>query len=229
MTNKIIYPVDVPSATPTTITPPPATDREYLYSITVAAWLPLIQSTITASVIGISGYVIARLFDVQEADKIAGLIGAMVWSVSWIALHRRWMDVSTIQRIEQLTGWDLNGDGSIGTQDQREPSETIRVVIDNHQDGQHTTQQFDLPVAPGQFAFLAQGLLAGIPYSEREWTGAGKPFSINEFRDLRAEMIRRGLITLASEKDARQGYVLTRPGRAVMKYYSPTPSMEAMQ
>ena len=99
----------------------------------------------------------------------------------------------------------------------------VRVQLDRVEDGRYKqTAIFDLPATPEQLTALAVGLLRGrIPFSEREWTGAGRPFSVNEFRGLRSEMIKRQLMTLKNEKDARQGYVPTAEGQAVLEQFLP--------
>jgi hypothetical protein len=60
----------------------------------------------------------------------------------------------------------------------------------------------------------------GRTFSEKEWCGAGRPFSVNGFRELRSEMIRRGLLARKSEKDHRQGYELTEDGKAVLGQFT---------
>lgn len=93
------------------------------------------------------------------------------------------------------------------------------------------TRIFDLPASPRQLEQLASGLLlAGDSFSQKKWTGKFKPFSINQFCDLRDEMIKRGMIVQISEKDPRQGYTLTSIGRAVLKKFIPhSPTTEDLE
>lgn len=90
------------------------------------------------------------------------------------------------------------------------------------------TRLFDLPASPRQLEQLATGLMiAADPFSQRRWTGKGKPFSINQFNSLRDEMLRRELIRLINEKDPRQGYELSGFGRSMMKRFLPSPALQA--
>jgi hypothetical protein len=71
---------------------------------------------------------------------------------------------------------------------------------------------------------LGMGILGGIPFSEGRWTGKGKPFSIDEFRELREYFHETELIELVNEKDARQGYQFTDKGLEMFKHYVPYPT-----
>ena len=85
-----------------------------------------------------------------------------------------------------------------------------------------STKIFKLNASTRQLEQLSIGLIvASDPFSEKRWSGRGKPFSVNQFRDLRDEMVRRGLACLVNEKDPRQGYTLTRVGINLLKRYLP--------
>lgn len=87
------------------------------------------------------------------------------------------------------------------------------------------TKIFHLPGQPRQLEELARGLLdQGATFTQRRWTGRGKPFSIDQFNALRDEMLRRGLAYYVSEKDPRQGCDLTRVGKQVLRKYLPSPT-----
>jgi len=75
----------------------------------------------------------------------------------------------------------------------------------------------NLDVTQEQLVELAQGLLDGIPFTEREWTGRGRPFSSGQggsFRKLRSDWLKQGLLDVVSDKDNRQGFDLTESGWA---------------
>lgn len=103
--------------------------------------------------------------------------------------------------------------------------QTVRIDL---QTTPTQSQHFDLPASPRQLEQLATGLMiAGDPFSQRRWTGKGRPFSINQFNSLRDEMLRRSLIRLINDKDPRQGYELTGMGRSVIKRFLPSPTLQA--
>ena len=93
------------------------------------------------------------------------------------------------------------------------------VHVDLYQGNKST--HFDLPVSPAKLQVLASGLLSGRPFAERPWQTV---FSSNEFRTLRGVMKDKGLIVPVSEKDARQGYVLSEAGRQFMRDLLPHPA-----
>jgi len=90
-----------------------------------------------------------------------------------------------------------------------------------------TTKLLNLPANDKQLQALAVGVLIdNRPLSQREWTGAGRPFSINQFNALRDEMQRRGLLHLVSEKDPRQGVALNRVGVKMLGKFLPSPTVD---
>jgi hypothetical protein len=91
------------------------------------------------------------------------------------------------------------------------------------------TKLINLPANEKQLEALAVGVLHhGRSLSQREWTGAGRPFSINQFNALRDEMQRRGLLHLVSEKDPRQGVALNRVGVAMLSKFLPSPTVQTL-
>ena len=67
----------------------------------------------------------------------------------------------------------------------------------------------ELDVSAEQLRTLAQGLLNGLPFTERQWTGPGKPFSSGpegSFRPLRSAWLKQGILEVVSDKDNRQGF-----------------------
>lgn len=91
------------------------------------------------------------------------------------------------------------------------------------------TTYFDLPAAKQQLEVLAASLINGGTFSERRWTGRTRPFSITQFRELRDVMLERKIIQQVSDKDPRQGYVLTLAGRAMMKRFLPSPTLQSLE
>jgi len=201
---------------PEPIQPP---NKQYLHDFTPGATLPLAQSVLTAIIIGVAVYVVAAVgFDALDPIRPALVIGTLSLAGMWILSMRRWWDLTALERALHL---DLNGDGHIGEPEPTPEPPTIRVHISKDDHGHYESNTYDVPASAEQLEALAAGLLNGQPFTEREWAGKDKPFSSQEFRALRSDMLRRGLIELVNDKDPRQGYRLTEEGRAVMQEAMP--------
>lgn len=185
-------------------------DKRYLHTLEAGAWLPGMQSFISGFVIGLITLALAYIVRVRSPWVFAIITGGLSWVACWFALQYHWLDLT---RLEGLTGLDLNRDGLVGM-DPPEPV-TVRVRVEKIKDNNSYQEIiYNLPGTLTQLTELARGLLLDdLPLSERCWTGSGRPFSVLSFRNLRSELIRRGLVELANEKDARQGFILTDDGR----------------
>jgi hypothetical protein len=133
-----------------------------------------------------------------------------------------------LTKLEEVSHLDFNRDGIIGDPGQsRIPEERIiHIHEDEVKDNGHFEQhRYTLPATESQMEELAIGILReDRPFAQREWIGSRRPFSDTEFRLLRNEMIRRGLLAPSSDKDSRQGFVLTVAGRKVLKEFLPSPT-----
>lgn len=197
-----------------TVNMPPQTTHEFLHTDQAGVLVPLKQTMWTALIIGGTVFAFTLLFDVLDGWK---------WGVAafFLSLAGVWVLRMTDWRKQALkedwNGWGTGWDG------EAEPeTHVVRIQMQHVEQNGHinVTKQFDLPVNDDELRELASGLLLGRPFSEREWAGAGKLLSSARFRDLRAVMIRRGLLELVSDKDPRQGYRLTEDGEAVMRDYA---------
>jgi len=199
--------------------------QEYLHSANAGAGVPLLQATITGLVIAIPVLVILLKNRVTDAWYWAAGVWALIQAITWIINQMHWFSLTNI---EKLTGIDLNKDGVIGD-GKGMPGESVRTIkINLHEisEGGYvsvTTARF--PVDEESMAILAAGLLNGIPFAERYWIGAGKIFSQAQFRDIRSEMLKRGILELANPKSPQQGYQLTRAGRACMRDLASHPNI----
>lgn len=208
----------------------PHAERQYLHTLVAGAWLPFVQSTLTALVIAIGTWVITYfVFDLRDPHKWAITIFVIVWIYMLVTLQRHWLNLTTVEEFFQQ---DINGDGVIGEATEQQSAKPRRVVIqldtvkeDGHYQVGDSSALVNLPCSDDQLYTLAQGLSNGMSFSEKVWTGNGKPFSTADFRNLRAEMFKHNLIEYVNEKDKRQGIRLTSAGAAVMKecVTSPTP------
>lgn len=186
--------------------------REYLYKVETVTTQAL-QATGTAFLVGVLFVILGYYLRWRDPLVIAGVIAAGTWVITWLILQRAWLNSVTIHAQIYQAIWT----GEDEREPEAEPLPEIRVRIERVRDGHFSESVYRLPISQEQLEALASGLLRGVPFSERAWTGGGKPFSLAEFRALRSELLRRSLLELANEKDARQGYTLTEEGRAVME------------
>lgn len=192
--------------------PPAYSDRQFLHTYAVGAFLPLVQATITAVLVMLGTAVLLYVFNVLDWFRPAAILGVFTWVATWLYLQRRWINLT---QLETFLNWDLNNDSVIG-----EPPKAEQFVIrldeitsDNH----YRSRNIESVITKEKLIIVARGLLVGLPFTERRWTGEGKPLSVNEFRALRSMWLKHGLIELVSDKDHRQGFYLTDQGWAVLE------------
>ena len=189
---------------------PGYSDKQFLHTHGAAVYVPLAQSAVAGVIVFALCVILALVLDAIDPFTLPLVAGGFTLAWSWWRLQTRWLRLTDL---EQLFRADFNGDGVIGKAEPR----IVKVHISQvKEDGHYQGQMIDLPATDEQMQALAHGFKMGQPFSERNWTGAGKPFSVNEFRALRSVMIQRDLLGLASAKDPRQGYALTETGRAMM-------------
>ena len=190
-------------------------EKQFLWSWTAGALLPLGQAFIGGIVTMIATAGIIYAFDGIDYLKPMVLVGGAVFVVMWVILARRWMVLTA----ERLTGIDINQDSHIGPPP---PARSVRVQIDNVEANGHIrqSQMFDFTgfADEEQLVAFAHGMLEeNKTMAEREWAGPGKPFSIDQYRPFRSELIRRGLARAANSKSNNHGYELTLVGEKVMQ------------
>ena len=202
--------------TPQVQTPPPPpaySDRQFLHTFLAGALLPFVQASITAFMVGIGTMTLLSLFNAVHLLKPSLIVASIVWVLTWLYLQRRWLNLTSFERI---TGIDLNGDGQIGKPSKEREQLVIRldeITADKH----YRSRTIDSVISKDKLTILARGLLNGIPFTERSWTGEGKLLSINEFRAVRSMWIKLSLLEVVSDKDNRQGFDFTEQGWAVME------------
>lgn len=206
--NQVAPQVQVP-------TPPSYAEKSFLHTIGAAVVVPFWQSVAISVAVGIAAFILLIRFGSPWKD--AGVntltIMALMFLGTLIFLMRHWFFLT----IERTFDIDIPGVG-----EEPEKPKVTRIQIDELTPAGHIRQakMIDLPATEEELKTLFSGLKAGRPFSEREWAGDGKLLSSDRFRALRAEMIRRELLTIRNPKDHRQGYVLTRQGEAVQDEYA---------
>jgi len=184
------------------------TEGMYFHTKEVAVLYPLLQSVVSGILFGIAVLSFFLFMHWPRAWEVGALSFALSQLAIWTWSVLRWN--SWVHQLEKLIGLDLNRNGVIGY-----PREPLRIEL--IEDTGRKVTFIDLPGTDEQLAELANGLLQGAPFSEGQWTGAGRPFSRAEFLALRDEMLDRGLITWNNINAHAQGMQLTRPGSAVMR------------
>lgn len=194
-------------------------NKSHLHTQQAGATLPLLQAVITGGLVGLIVLVLTLWQRVRDGLIYALLAWLTVSCITWLVLQYHWYSLTAIER---FTGVDIDQDGYIGEPVQEPASLRHVVTVDIRQKNEGGFDQIKtatLPFSEQDMRLLATGLLAGKSFSEREWTGAGKLLSVGQFREARAEMIRRGMLELVNSKDVRQGYRLTKAGAAVMRHF----------
>lgn len=191
----------------------PYVDKQFLHTFLAGAFLPLTQATITAGMAGIGTLTLLYLFDAIDYLKPMLIVSAVVWVLTWLYLQRRWLNLTSL---EKMTGIDINGDGQIGNS--KKASEPLVIRLDEvGANGHYRSRTMSMDIKKEQLVELSRGLLDGIPFTEREWTGKGKPFSSGQggsFRKVRSDWLKQGFLEVVSDKDNRQGFDLTDAGWA---------------
>ena len=203
--------VEVPTITPA------REERGYLHTARAGVAVPFSQSVITAFIVTAVFAALFFAFGWRRMEKVTLLIFVIALAFDWYVHRRHWFGLTKPDQ-PQVQIRSVDHDENPST------PKIVRVQIDKVTENGHVqqTKMFNLPATEEQLSILAAGLLDfAKPFSEAEWCGAGKPFSLNEFRALRGEMIRRNLLGLRNGKDARQGYTLTEDGQAVMEQFLP--------
>lgn len=195
----------------------PYSDKQFLHTQTAAVVVPLMQSAVTGVIVFIIALVVSLKFRSQDLLSVPLLLAVLSFGGTWLWLQKRWL---TLTNLERITGLDLNRDELVGDEPVSKRVTVIRIEKigeDNH----YQSRDFTLPASEEQLIELAKGLAFGRPFGEREWSGAGKPFSSQEFRSLKTAMLKYLLIERVSDKDPRQGFRLTEEGIAWRDNYSP--------
>jgi hypothetical protein len=190
-------------------------ESRHLETVEAGVLIPLEQSAITGAFLGLLALLLTVYFGVVDWPIVSLGVWLSGTFFTWLILQRRWLSL-TARREYYLPADDDK---------QKKPDPPAHVVkVNLVADGVGVSQNHKvarLPVDEQTLFLLAVGLLSGRQFSEREWTGSGRPLSVKKFRALRDEMLARGMIEPAG-KVATNGYKLTKAGAAVMRHFSPT-------
>jgi hypothetical protein len=84
----------------------------------------------------------------------------------------------------------------------------------------NTTRVIRIPEWMDRFKLqmLVTGIRSGRPFTEAEWVGLDKPFTRDEFKQVREWMLRYGMARARSDKDPRQGFDVTTQGKRAFEW-----------
>ena len=206
-----------------------------MHTISVAAVTPMVQALLTGLLLSIIAFAVSLTFHLDH--PLLWLLWGFLLPTAglWLFSVRRWFKLTNlITYAEKVTQLDINRDGQIGNplhpEDASEPKQITITVRDVSDHGSLSVMRYDLPASESQLREFALGVGRDLSLAEANWIGPAHPFTRDEYRAFRAELVRRRWVELANHKSANQGFQMTRAGRAVMreiaKAYSPTPDVE---
>lgn len=197
-------------------TPNPS-EKAYLHTYQAAVGVPLVKAIVYGGLVGIAVFVVA--WRVSWPDPwLFGLLAALaITFLRYAGDDLLWL---VLAKAERITGLELDGRPGIG-----EPRVTA-IDLTTKVGSTRRTQRLRIPCSPEQMTQLGLGILGGVPFSEGRWTGKGRPFSLDEFRELRDYFKDAELIELVNEKSPTQGYQFTEKGLEMFKHYIPYPTAD---
>lgn len=195
-------------------TPNPA-EKAYLHTYQAAVGVPLVKATVYGALVGIAVFVVAWRIDWPDPWLFGLLAFIAVTILRYAGDDLLWL---VLAKAEKITGLELDGKPGIGEQKVTAIDLTTKVGATRR------TQRLRIPASPEQMTQLGLGILGGVPFSEGRWTGKGKPFSIDEFRELREYFKSAELLELVNDKSPNQGYQFNETGLEMFKHYIPYPT-----
>lgn len=201
----------------------PTEKREHLDTLSAGAILPFMQATLLALVVFIVVWLVCEVtFNIMDAHRPAIFFAALAWLWMLWKLFRHWLSRTAVY--VTAVARDLADDGRLNNSVQQAPVKdeprvvNIRldkVTSDNH----YQSDLINFPCDDEQLYQLAFGLTNDPPltFAERYWTGAGKPFSTNEFRAVVSVMEKHGLCEYVNAQEPKQGRRLTESGRKLLQ------------
>jgi hypothetical protein len=167
--------------------------------IVAAVIIPLLQAAVSGCAFGIIAFAGCLLIGEGQAGAVALFLGGLAFMAAWLILVDRFYDEIFPYRMR------------------KNQPRTFRLEIAADQG--RSLQIIDLPATSRQLNSLARGILNGSTLNESSWSGFGRPFTRAQFRQLRDELVRRGLAEWRSSAPS-QGVQLTASGRAIMRKFA---------
>jgi len=194
-----------------------------LHTFPISIFIPFSQALLTGVMAGILAFAFAMTLG--KPKPFLWLLWGFLLSTAllWLILLKRWMKLTDwLPTVERITNLDLNRDGHVGNKaliidPVPEPKQLTITVRDVHDQGHLSVMRYDLPVDETQLRKFASGIEQGVSLAEANWIGPSNPFTRDEYRAFRGELIRRRWVELSNQKSTNQGFQMTRAGQAVMR------------
>lgn len=191
----------------------PADSKEYMHR-KESAFDILIRQTIASGLIAfvtVAG--LGLVWDWLYWLEFAATLGLITIPVYWYLAVSTWRKDSRPEKPVVVSGAD------------NKPIKMVHVRHDHvNENGHYSTSNYELPEGnwPNSLSVLAKGVLAGRPFTETEWAGPNKPFSIPDFRELRKLGLNpkdpsHKLFVYKNSNAKQQGIVLTKKGRELFE------------
>ena len=179
---------------------PPIVERR-TPMLDVGGFLTLAVGSGFVSFVGVGLFSWAVGLTARVALGVAGVVVLVVLCVFMVRVWQAWFQTETVRQPGQPQIHQVRD----------------RVEVEVSKPDEKAMQFLDLPGTGDQLGQLARGVLAGRSFSEAEWSGGGRPYARSEFRELRGELLARGLLEWRNDNAPAQGVQLTAPGRAVFR------------
>ena len=189
----------------------PMPDSSHMQTIAAGFAVPLLQSIATGVFFGLIALVFTLWYKVDDWGYWSALVMLVSGVLCWIASLTLWRDL--VRLIEWAIHRDLDHDHVIG-KPPTEPERTVRVEVTERDNGSYHKQITELSY-PQKLPEMAEGLLAGKPFSERTWVPS--LFTPLEFSILKDQMLKQNFIRFRNPKHPKQGFVLTAKGAATLR------------
>ena len=193
-------------------------ESDYLHSIRAGLIVPLLQSVTIGILVTIIASLILEYNEITDWFRWSSIVGLVTVLMFFLNGLRLWRYL--VRLVERELQIDLTPNDGEGIPEPR----ILKVQVSEQHGGfvQSNTAEF---VDDPRLEMLAAGLMAGKKFTEEEWVGrqADGKFSGDEFRELRAKMLKYRWIKLKNPSDVTRGYILSASGRSVMEQLAPSP------
>jgi hypothetical protein len=182
--------------------------RTQYVSFETAVVVPTLQALVSGALVGATGGLAAGMVHWDNALWVWGLTTFGTASVLWLAMLDRW------QKIQ----WEREFWRPEAPQAQvvQQTNNVERISVDVRQDNR-TTTILHLNVSAERLAEVAKLVLNGRPFVERSFCGSNGLLSQTQFREMRDELIQRGLLTWRNPESPQQGTIFEPSGYALMR------------
>jgi hypothetical protein len=211
----------VPPAAPQNILErEPKKETNFLHSVTVAVYIPLLLSVVSGVICSLLALIVMKIkYSWSDSFIAAGITFLVVTGLIWTWRFIDWHML--IHQVETVTHIDLDGDGVRG-----EPIQPQPIVI-HHYDGNQNysgSRRAYISLTVSEGAALAQAVVMdGRAFSEPSLArGDKKIFSQRRFAEIQDELVRADLVAHKGS-----GYEFNRDGLDYLNHFLPSPTVES--